>query len=131
MKRVSTFVIDDVIWLFRDLTRKKPTSIFDNFFLKILKEAHEKYGLKVQLNLFYRTDFFYGDDEFTLAEMTDAYKKEWEQKLEPYVPYLLILSLIILALLIFALACVIMGVSAHSFTGTEANNFYYHLEELA
>ena len=58
-------------------------------------------------------------------------KKEWEQKLEPYVPYLLILSLIILALLIFALACAIMGVSAHSLTGTEANNFYYHLEELA
>ena len=44
--------------------------------MKILKELHEKYGLKVQLNLFYRTDFYYGNDEFTLAEMTDAYKKE-------------------------------------------------------
>ena len=57
-------------------------------------------------------------------------KKEWEQKLEPYVPYLLILSLIILALLIFALACVIMGVSAHSFTGTEANVYYNNLEAI-
>ncbi len=79
MKKKSYFYIDDVVWLFRDLTREKPKSLFDNFFLKILKEAHEKYGLKVQLNLFYRTDFFYGNDEFTLAEMTDIYKTEWEQ----------------------------------------------------
>lgn len=79
MKRVCYFYIDDVIWLFRDLTRKRPASMFDNPFLKMLKEAHDKYGLKVQLNVFYRTDFFYGEDEFTLSEMTDAYKKEWEE----------------------------------------------------
>ena len=72
------FYIDDVIWLMRDLTRERPKSIFDNFFMKILRGLHEKYGLKVQLNLFYRTDFYYGNDEFTIAEMTDAYKKEWE-----------------------------------------------------
>lgn len=78
MKKTN-FYIDDVIWLMRDLTRERPDSVFDNFFMKILKELHEKYGLKVQLNLFYRTDFYYGNDEFTLAEMTDAYKKEWEE----------------------------------------------------
>ncbi len=44
----------------------------------MLKEAHDKYGIKVVLNAFYRTDYYYGDDEFTLAEMTDAYKSEWE-----------------------------------------------------
>ncbi len=48
------FYIDDVIWVFHDLTSLKP------------------------LNVFYRTDFYYGDDEFTLADMTDAYKAEWE-----------------------------------------------------
>lgn len=73
------FYIDDVIWLMRDLTRERPVSLFDNFFMKILKRLHEKYGLKVQLNLFYRTDFYYGNDEFTLAQMTDTYKKEWEE----------------------------------------------------
>lgn len=78
MSKKTYFYIDDVIWLMRDLTREKPDSIFDNFFMKILKEAHDRYGLKVQLNLFYRTDFYYGNDEFTLAEMTDAYKKEWQ-----------------------------------------------------
>ena len=72
------FFIDDVIWLFRDLTRQRPASMFDNFFLKELKKAHDLYGAKFQLNIFYRTDFFYGNDEFTLADMTDAYKPEFE-----------------------------------------------------
>jgi len=77
MKR-AYFYIDDVIWLFRDLTRQRPASLFDNFFLKELKKAHELYGAKFQLNVFYRTDFFYGNDEFTLSDMTDAYKPEFE-----------------------------------------------------
>ncbi len=72
------FYFDDVIWLFRDLTRQRPKSIFDHFYLKIFKEAHDKYGMKVQMNVFYRTDYFYGVDEFTLAEMTDTYKAEFE-----------------------------------------------------
>jgi len=72
------YYCDDVIWLFRDLTRQRPARLFDNPFLAILKEAHDKYGFKAQLNCFYRTDFFYGMDEFTLAQMTDAYKDEWQ-----------------------------------------------------
>lgn len=78
MQKKAFFFIDDVIWLFRDLTRQRPASLFDNPFLKCLKDVHDRYGLKVQLHAFYRTDFFYGNDEFTLAEMTDAYKAEWE-----------------------------------------------------
>ena len=77
MKR-AYFFIDDVIWLFRDLTRQRPASIFDNFFLKELKKAHVLYGAKFQMNIFFRTDFYYGNDEFTLADMTDAYKAEFE-----------------------------------------------------
>ena len=76
MKKVQ-FFIDDVIWLFRDLTRQNPKSIFDNAFLKMLKKAHDEYGLKVQLNCFYRTSFWYGNDEFSLADMTDKYKAEF------------------------------------------------------
>ena len=76
-KCCSSF-IDDTIWVIRDLARQKPKSLFDNPFLKAQKRAHDLYGLKVQLNLFYRTDFFYGTDEFTLAEMPDTYKAEWQ-----------------------------------------------------
>ena len=79
MNKKAFFFIDDVIWIFRDLTRQRPASLFDNPFLKVLKIAHERYGMRVQLHVFYRTDFYYGNDEFTLAEMTDAYKEEWEE----------------------------------------------------
>lgn len=78
MNKKAYFYIDDVIWLFRDLTRKRPASLFDNPFIKALKDAHDKYGVKTQLNVFCRTDYFYGNDEFMLSEMTDAYKDEWE-----------------------------------------------------
>ena len=78
MDKKAYFFIDDTIWVMRDLTRLRPASMFDNDFLKALKKAHDDTGLTVQLNLFYRTDFFYGSDEFTLADMTDAYKAEFE-----------------------------------------------------
>ena len=78
MKKYTYLYIDDVIWLFRDLTRKRPVSMFEQPFLAMLKRVHEKYGIRIQLNIFYRTDPFYGNDEFCLTEMTDAYKKEWE-----------------------------------------------------
>ena len=73
------FYIDDTIWVLRDITRQKPATLFENPFMNMLKTAHDKYGLKVQLNLFYRTDSFYGYDEFRLSDVTDAYKSEFEQ----------------------------------------------------
>ena len=78
MSRKAFFFIDDVIWVFRDLTRQRPASAFDNPFLKMLKDTHDKYDIKVQLNVFYQTDVFYGNDKFNLSEMTDAYKAEFE-----------------------------------------------------
>lgn len=78
MEKSAFFFIDDTICVMRDLTRQRPASLFDNPFMKMLKKGHDDYGMTVQLNLFYRTDFFYGDDEFTLADMTDAYKAEFE-----------------------------------------------------
>jgi len=79
MSKKAYFYIDDVIWVFRDLTRKRPTSLFDHPFLNALKTAYDKYGVKTQLNVFYKTSYFYGNDDFCLSEMTDAYKSEWEE----------------------------------------------------
>jgi hypothetical protein len=79
MKKISCFYIDDVIWCFRDVARQRPESLFDNPFFGMLKHAHDEYGATVQLNLFYRTDFFYGSDEFTLRDMPDCYKAEFEE----------------------------------------------------
>ena len=55
MNKKAYFYIDDVVWPFRDITREKPKSIFEQTLLKMLKEAHDKYGIKVVLNAFYRT----------------------------------------------------------------------------
>ena len=70
--------IDDVIWCLRDLARTKPKSLFDVPYFAMLKECHDKWGFKVQLNLFYRTDFFYGADEFSLADVPDTWKHEFQ-----------------------------------------------------
>ena len=78
MKKVSYFYVDDVIWCLRDIARQRPNSIYDNAFFAMLKRAHDDSGMTIQLNLFYRTDFFYGSDEFTLRDMPDCYKAEFE-----------------------------------------------------
>lgn len=76
--KTTYFYIDDVIWCLRDVTQKRPKSLFDDPYFGMLKKAHDDYGITVQLNLFYRTDFFYGSKEFTLKDVTDAYKAEFE-----------------------------------------------------
>lgn len=47
MNKKAYFFIDDTIWAFRDIARQKPASIFDQPFLALMKEAHDKYGMKV------------------------------------------------------------------------------------
>ena len=76
----AAFYIDDVIFCFRDLAAERPKSIWDHFYFAAFKEAHEKYGLKVQMNIFYRNDFYYGarGAEFTLAQMPDVWKAEFQ-----------------------------------------------------
>ena len=76
--RKASFFIDDTIWIFRDLARQRPKSLFDNRLLGALGDCHDRFGLKMQFNIFYRTDPSYGFDEFTLREMTDAYRDEWQ-----------------------------------------------------
>ena len=70
--------VDDCIWFLRDIARTKPKSIFDTPYLAGFKKIHDATGLKVQFNLFYRTDFFYGMDEFSLADMPADYKAEFQ-----------------------------------------------------
>lgn len=76
-KRKCSYFCDDAIWALRDVTRHAQRSLFDHPFFSVLRECHDKYGLTAQINLFYRTDFFYGMDEFTLADVTDAYMEEF------------------------------------------------------
>ena len=76
----AAFYIDDVMFLFLDLARERPKSCWDHFFLRALREAHEAYGFKLQLNAFFRNDFYYGarGAEFTLRDVPDLWKAEFQ-----------------------------------------------------
>jgi hypothetical protein len=67
------FTVDDNIRFLAELTAGEYKSIFSHPYLGVYRRLHEKYGLKVQLNLFYRAE------DFTLDMTTDRYKAEWEQ----------------------------------------------------
>lgn len=71
MKRFC-FTVDDNIRFFRELTHGDFPSLFDHPYLAVFKRLHDAFGLKVQLNLFYKTN------GFDLTAMTDRYKALWE-----------------------------------------------------
>lgn len=65
------FTVDDNIRFLKELTEHPRESIFDHPYLAMYKGLHEKYHLKVQLNLFYEMP------EFDLSMVTDRYKEEF------------------------------------------------------
>ncbi|MBR6650624.1 MAG: hypothetical protein IKL36_04350 [Clostridia bacterium] len=67
------FSVDDNIRFLQDLTEGEYSSVFEHPYLKMYKDLHEKYGTKIQLNLFYTMN------GFDLSMMTDKYKKEWQE----------------------------------------------------
>ena len=75
-KRYATR-IDDNCFFFTDLAREKPKHIMEHFYLAGLKKLHDKYGAKFILKCFYRND--HDDKKFTLSEMPDAYKEQFEE----------------------------------------------------
>lgn len=68
--------LDDVIWLFQNLTENKDKyqSMFEDPYMTWLKTIHEEFGTKFHLNVYYETDRKGG---FNLSQMTDKYKDEW------------------------------------------------------
>ena len=67
------FYIDDHIFTFTDLAKERPKSAFDHFYLKGLKDVHDKYGTKFTLNCFYHN----AHHEFLLKDMPDIWKSEF------------------------------------------------------
>lgn len=74
---------DDNIRFLKELTEGQYTSIFDHPYLSVYKTAHDLYGAKVHLNLFYALDqeassrFDSKPAYFDLSMMTDRYKEEF------------------------------------------------------
>ncbi len=71
-RRVN-FCIDDNIWFLAEIARDRPQSLFDHFYLKELRRLHEKYQLKLTLNLFEHSD----SPGFDLKNFPDSYRDEW------------------------------------------------------
>lgn len=72
--RRCCFYIDDHIFLFTELAKQRPRRAFEHFYLKFLKEQHQKYGMKYTLNAFYHNDH----EEFLLKDMPGIWKSEFE-----------------------------------------------------
>lgn len=72
MKRFC-FTVDDNIRCLKELTERGYKSIFEHPYLAVYKRLHDEFDLKVQLNLFYRTE------SFDLSQMTSAYLEEWRE----------------------------------------------------
>ena len=74
---------DDNILFLKELSEGDYKSIFDHRYLSVYKKAHELYGAKVQLNLFYAFDekaqtcFSKRKGSFDLSMMTERYKDEF------------------------------------------------------
>lgn len=66
------FTVDDNIRFFRELSEHQHGSIFDHPYLAMYRRLHERYGLKVQLNLFYKAD------DFDLSQFPGNYRSQWQ-----------------------------------------------------
>ena len=67
------FTVDDNIRFLRELAEDQPESIFEHPYLALYRRLHEKYGLCVQLNLFYECE------GFDLSRMPERYREEWRE----------------------------------------------------
>jgi hypothetical protein len=66
-------VIDDNSFFLRDITQQQYASLFDCFYLKMLRELHTKYGALFTLNIYYTT----GDD-WNLTQFPARYRDQWQ-----------------------------------------------------
>ncbi len=67
------FFIDDNIFFLTDITKERPKSLFDNFYLKFLKRMNDEYGTCFTLNLFFNNSH----EPFDLTMVPDCYKGEF------------------------------------------------------
>lgn len=64
--------MDDNIRFLKEITETHHQSMFDHPYLAMYRRLHEEFGLKVQLNLFYRM----GD--FDLSQVSEDHYAEWQ-----------------------------------------------------
>ena len=67
------FTVDDNVRFLKEIEQEELLSIFSHPYLAMYKRLHETFGLKVQLNLFYRME------GFELSQASSRYVSEFEE----------------------------------------------------
>ena len=67
------FTVDDNIRFLKELTEQLPQDMFSHPYLAMYRQLHDRFGVKVQLNLFYEMP------GFDLTQMTDRYRDQWQE----------------------------------------------------
>ena len=67
------FAIDDNSYFLRDIARAGYRSLFDCFYLAMLRDLNRQYGAKFVLNCFNQTP----ENDFRLSQFPDRYRSEW------------------------------------------------------
>lgn len=67
------FTIDDNIRFLKEITEENMNSVFDHPYPAMLRRLHERFGIKIQLNLFYRMP------GFDLSQVSECHKSEWQE----------------------------------------------------
>ena len=67
------FTVDDNIRFLKELSANDAPGLFSHPYLAMYRRLHQKYNLKVQLNLFYEMP------GFNLSLMTDRFRSEWAE----------------------------------------------------
>lgn len=66
------FVIDDNSFFLRDIAQRRYGSLFDCFYLKMLRDLHERFRACFTLNIYHTTD-----DGWDLTQFPERYRGEW------------------------------------------------------
>ena len=72
-----TVRIDDNSFFLTDLAKQRYDSLFDHFYIKQLKNLHEKYGSKFILKCFYENA--HDPEKTTLAQVPECYRSDFEK----------------------------------------------------
>ena len=73
-RRIFRVSVDDNIRFLQDIAERDYNSIFENPYLAMYRSLHEKYGVKIHMNIYWESPEY---GTFTLPQLSDRYKQEW------------------------------------------------------
>lgn len=76
------FSIDDNSFWLRDVARQQYASLFDCWYLKMLRDFHREYGTKFTVNTYFECQEEFGQPQFLLSDFPDRYRGEFEASAE-------------------------------------------------